>query len=63
MTQATEKDICKWCKFWDNETAKITIDKLSLIACNRYVCEDNLWDYDNCTPLTQEQIKVLGLEE
>lgn len=66
MTQATEKDIGKWCKF-------ITHDRIDCIAklwcvmkrnnCDYYLGEGVVNEYTICTPLTQEQIKCLGLEE
>ena len=62
MTQATEKDIGKWCKFYlKNEVYHIAILN-DIIDCDSRF-DDGFHLYENCEPLTQEQIKVLGLEE
>ena len=62
MTQSTQSDIGKWCKFGNDMIAKLrNIDK-DMISF--FVPDiDKYIEYDNCTPLTQEQIKCLGLEE
>ena len=67
MTQATEKDIGKWCKFvYDDLPSEFTIGKLWKISEDNgeeyFYNEDTVCGYEFCTPLTQEQIKVLGLE-
>ena len=62
MTQATEKDIGKWCRFGNDMIAKLkNID----IDVNSYYVPDisRYIEYDKCTPLTDKQIKYLGLEE
>lgn len=67
MTQATEKDIGKWCKFYGTFPEEVlTIAKLSKIEglfCyrSRQFVADAWTLY--CEPLTQKQIKFLGLEE
>ncbi len=67
MTQATEKDIGKWCIFSDkNDLYKKMITQLEYIgnSCGKIIyTTDSGYDFEKCTPLTQEQIKVLGLEE
>lgn len=65
MTQATQKDIGKWCKFWDYNYVNYNIGRLKEIVKLRNAEFTDMFDnvYWNCTPLTQEQIKCLGLEE
>jgi len=65
MTQATEKDIGKWCKFWDYNKKVYIIGKLKDYVKHRNgKFSDYFYNaYFKCIPLTQEQIKVLGLEE
>lgn len=67
MKIANNEDIGKWCKFWNSEDEKFYIIALLYNIYEgekslRYDCKD--WCcYDNCSPLTDEQIKILNLEE
>ena len=64
MRKATKNDIGKWCKFsYCDEIELIAIldeiDSYGFYPKNK----DAEWiQYDHCTPLTQEQIKILGLK-
>lgn len=67
MTQATKKDIGKWCKFENDDDTEVCIEKLFSII---YYKETKVFEssflnrhWNICTTLTEEQIKVLGLEE
>lgn len=58
-----EKCIGKWGKFWNKDTNDIVIDKL-IDYYGDYVYEpfeSRFTHYQNFEPLTEEQIKVLGL--
>lgn len=61
-----EDYIGKWGKFW-NEGDKVVIDTLAEIDTEEYgrmvfsPCITNMY-YDNFEPLTEEQLKVLGLK-
>lgn len=58
-----EKCVGKWGKFWNKDTNDIVIDKL-IDYYGDYVYESfksRFTHYQNFEPLTEEQIKVLGL--
>lgn len=67
FTQERPKDyndyIGKWGKFWDGNETHIAIDKLVDYDGNSVNSpfESRFTHYENFEPLTEEQIKVLGL--
>lgn len=59
-----EKYIGKWGQFWDNDKGILLIGKLSAYDNTEnegYPFENEFGYYANFEPLTEEQIKVLGL--
>lgn len=59
-----EKCIGKWGKFWDNDEEISTICKLVCYdntGNENYPFENDFGAYANFKPLTEEQLKILGL--
>ena len=68
MTQATEKDIGKWCKFYNSNGDIYDIGILSDVYkdTRNQVCYMNRFDSfpdHECKPLTQKELKTLGLKQ
>lgn len=61
-----EEYIGKWGKFWDDNEERVVIDILAEIESEKYdkimfvPYITNMY-YDNFEPLTEEQLKILGL--
>ena len=54
--------IGKWGKFWNDKINEYTISKLERIKLTSFVSNTSIAIYDCFEPLTDEQIKILGLE-
>lgn len=52
----------KWGKFWNNHNKDYIISKLDRVESNGFKSNTSTVIYDNFQPLTEEQIKILELE-
>ena len=62
IQEATEADLGKWCRFWDNCCEDIIIGKLTVVERNKGHTYYRLGDYrafDHCHRLTKQEIEEL----
>lgn len=62
IQEATEQDIGKWCRFWDDCCEDIIIGKLTVVERNRGRTYYRVSDYavfDHCRRLTKQEIEEL----
>ena len=57
------KHIGKWCIFKDSEEDALYINKLRSFDVNGFFQDSEYISWNICEPLTEEQIKILNLEQ